>query len=153
MQITQRPQSVETLSSPSATPSSSSPSSRNGGGGGGDNTGNHGGNDSEPLFADGVATAGLQDEERTNSGMDVATSVTASVHAVPGGLMPVTNDGTTGQPHQQDPVYEVEYQAVEPIGNLMIHEIPYPNPLVWEEPALGEELRRYFGMTDYCGVL
>eukprot|EP00903_Cladosiphon_okamuranus_P011953 g11227.t1 len=135
--------------SSTAAPSSSSPPSLNGGGGSGGDSGGNGGYYSEPPvvahLVDGVpATRQQQEELDTNSGIDVATGSTPSADAVPGG------QGTHEQQQQQE---HHEYRPGEPIGNLMAHEIPYPNPLVLEEPALGEELKRYFGVMDYCGVL
>lgn len=94
------------------------------------------------------------EELYNNDGVHVA----ATVDGVTSGLMAVANDGPSGQQQlqlqlQQTFVHVEGQQAGEPIGNLMTHDVPYPNPLVWEEPALGEELKRYFGVADYCGVL
>ena len=121
------PEQAQAASSSSATPSSLSPSRNGGGGGGGGGSGGGGAGDGVPAHQ--------QEELHTNGGLAVVTDAAL---------------GDGGAPGQQQLLLQ---QAGEPIGNLMTHEVPYPNPLVWEEPALGEELRRYFGVSDYCGVL
>ena len=88
---------------------------------------------------------------------------------VPDGLVLVADDGEYAQQQeqrqeqrqqrrwsqqqQQASVDGEGHQAGETLGNLVAHGIPYPHPLIWEEPALGKALRNCFAVDGFGGVL